>query len=382
MQSDHLHFLLPFALPPAEDATAIFSSWPAFEGSALKKLLARATQGATPGESAAGTDFQRTLPHERWAAQAFGAITAQAEDDTPLAPYMLLADGGDPGDAVWACIEPVHVRIARDHLVLIDPGELALPDADAAVLLAIARPLIEELGVRLVAPLPVRWYVSSPTLGALATASPLRAAGRNIEIWLPRDAAGGPRSRTWLQLQNEVQMAWFEHPLNLAREARGLASANSIWLHAQGARQPLRKPFARVFSRSPALRGLGLASGARTGAPPADLAALAGAAAFDSDNVLGKAGAANDAVDELPTLIEIDTLTTPFIQQDWHGWLAALDALERDWLAPALEALKSGAVRRLALTLCADTAFTTLTTTRADLRKFWRRGSLADLLVA
>ncbi|MFP3617443.1 regulator, partial [Paraburkholderia sp. SIMBA_050] len=75
-------------------------------------------------------------------------------DEAPLAPYMLLADGGDPGTQAWACVEPVHVQIAHDHLVLVDPASLALDDGDAAALLAVARPLIEELGVRLEAPQP------------------------------------------------------------------------------------------------------------------------------------------------------------------------------------------------------------------------------------
>ncbi|MFP3649143.1 regulator, partial [Paraburkholderia sp. SIMBA_054] len=77
-----------------------------------------------------------------------------------LAPYMLRADGGDPGDATWACVQPVHVRIAHDHLVLIDPASLELSDEEASALLAVARPLIEELGVRIEAPNPTRWYLS------------------------------------------------------------------------------------------------------------------------------------------------------------------------------------------------------------------------------
>ncbi|MEK6425725.1 MAG: regulator, partial [Burkholderia gladioli] len=134
-----LHFLLPFALPSAADAA---SSLRDLASPALSALLARARLV----ERTAGEDFQRTLPHERWLAQRFGAIDGQT-DDAPLAPYMLLADGGTPGDAPWACVEPVHVQIATDHLVLIDPSSLELADADAAALLAVARPLIEELGV-------------------------------------------------------------------------------------------------------------------------------------------------------------------------------------------------------------------------------------------
>ncbi|WP_257756785.1 regulator [Burkholderia glumae] len=357
-----LHFLLPFALPRAADAAA---SLPDLASPALAALLARAHLV----EHMPGEDFQRTLPHERWLAARFGAIDGDAADEAPLAPYMLLADGGTPGDTPWACVQPVHVQIATDHLVLIDPTALALPEAEAATLLAVARPLVEELGVRLQAPDPRRWYLSSQALAALAGAAPLRASGRNIEIWLPHEAKTGERSRLWMKLQNEVQMAWFGHPVNEAREARGQFSANSIWFHGQGTLRPVTSPFARVLSSASATRGLALAGRVPAAAPPAAFGALE--AAGMAPDISGGDGRA--------TLIELDTLTVPFIQQDWHGWRAALDELERDWFAPALAALRTGGLHELALTLCGDTSSTTLAVTRGALRKFWRRRTLASL---
>ncbi len=359
-----LHFLLPFVLPSAADAAA---SLPDLASPALAALLARARLV----EHTLGEDFQRTLPHERWLAAQFGAIDARDTDDAPLAPYMLLADGGVPGDTPWACVQPVHVRIATDHLVLIDPSVLELPAGEAATLLEVARPLIEELGVQLQAPDPRRWYLSSPALAELAGAAPLRASGRNIEIWLPHEAKSGERSRLWMKLQNEVQMAWFEHPVNEAREARGQFGANSIWFHGQGTLRPVQSPFARVLSTAAATRGLALAARTAVAPPPA---------AFTAFGALeGASGAEANPDEARATLVELDALTVPFIQQDWYGWRDALDTLERDWFAPALEALRAGEVRELAFTLCGDTRATTLAVTRGDLRKFWRRRALAAL---
>ncbi|OMG74696.1 regulator [Burkholderia ubonensis] len=352
MHDRRLHFLVPFALPSAADAA---SSLHTLDSPALEKLLSRASLV----ERVAGEDFQRTLPHERWLARQFGAAQGNAADEAPLAPYMLLADGGDPGDQAWACVEPVHVEIAHDHLVLVDPAALELEDGEAAALLAVARPLIEELGVRLEAPRPHRWYLSSEQLRHLAGAAPLRASGRNIEIWLPHEAHTGERSRIWMKLQNEVQMAWFQHPVNEAREARGLPAVNSIWFHAQGALKPVGRPFARVLSTSPAALGLARAARADAGAPPA---------AFD------KLAAADGA-----TLVELSALTTPFIEQDWARWHDALAAMERDWFAPALAALQRGELACVDVTLCGDTGSATLRATRGDLRKFWRRRALASL---
>jgi hypothetical protein len=354
-----LHLLLPFALPSAADAATALHG---LESAALDKLLARATLE----ERVIGEAFQRTLPHERWIARRFGVVTPASErpaDDAPLAPFMLLADGGTPGDASWACIEPVHVRIAHDHLVLIDPETLGVRTEEARALLELARPVIEDLGVTLQAPTPLRWYVSGAALGALAGASPLRATGRNIEIWLPHEARTGERSRAWMKLQNEVQMAWFEQPVNLERESRGLPAINSIWLHGQGALRPVTGSFTHVMSDAAATRGLALASGVTPSLPPESFAALAPRHADGA------------------TLVELNPFSAPFIEQDWARWNASLKALEDAWFAPALRALTDGSLGKLGLTLCGDTGSVTLSVTRADLRKFWRRRPVAALLI-
>ncbi len=352
MHTRRLHFLLPFVLPAAADAQ-LFAH--IMEHSALSAMLARARMA----ERIAGEDFQRTLPHERWLARQFGVVD-HSGDEAPLAPYMLLADGGAPGGAPWACVQPVHIHIASDHLLLINPESLALAKADATALLAIARPLIEELGVRLEAPRPDRWYLSSEQFTSLASAAPLRASGRNIEIWLPHATHTGERSRLWMKLQNEVQMAWFQHPVNEAREARGLPAINSIWFHAQGVLKPVTQPFTRVLANAPAARGLATAAQVLATSLPADFSALSAPA---SDT----------------TLIELDALTTPFIEQDWASWQAAFEALERDWFAPALAALTRREYTQLDFTLCGDTTTVSFTVTRMDLRKFWRRRPIASL---
>lgn len=390
MPADRLHLLVPFALPSAAVASTALAG---LEYPALSKLVARATLD----EQVIGEDFQRTLPHERWVAHAFGAAAPRAtagtgatngtndtrgaaDDEAPLAPWMLLADGGTPGDATWACIQPVHVRIAHDHLVLIDPASLELTDADAAALYAVAKPLIEELGVRVEAPTPQRWYLSSKEFGTLAGASPLRASGRNIEIWLPHEAHSGQRSRAWMKVQNEVQMAWFEHPVNEAREAHGLPAVNSIWFHAQGTLRPVKRAFARVRSDSAATRGLALAAGAALEAAPDTFRTLAASADNAPRNAPESApnGAASE---EAATLVELDPFSAAYIQQDWGRWNAAFAQLERDWFAPALAALQAGELAELGFTLCGDTGSVTLRATRGDLRKFWRRREFASLFI-
>ena len=205
--------------------------------------------------------------------------------------------------------------------------------------------------------------MSGEALGALAGASPLRATGRNIEIWLPHEARTGERSRAWMKLQNEVQMAWFEHPLNVEREARGLPAINSIWLHGQGALRPVTSPFARVMSDAAATRGLALASGVKPSMPPESFASLA-----------------NDGTPRR------DARRTRSVFRAVHrAGLGALERVAEGARSRVVRARAASARRRLArqlgLTLCGDTGSVTLSVTRADLRKFWRRRPIAALFI-
>lgn len=369
MHEPILHFLLPFALPAAAQGGAVLS--------------ARATPGldkivryAALQERIVGEDFQRSLSHEHWLATRYGIAAAHTDDDVPLAPYMMLADGVAPGDARWACVQPVHVQVAHDHLMLIDPETLELDASEADMLLVEARKSVSALGMTLLAPTPRRWYLSGDALGVLIGASPLRAAGRSIDIWLPHEGAPPrPRSRSWMKLQNEIQMAWHEHPANQAREARRELPVNSVWLHGQGAIGMVKRPFGEVFSDACATRGLAIAAKTPAALLPeswADLMALW---------VLAKERkAASTDKRSGPTLIELGALASPFLTQDWGSWLARLADIESAWLTPALQSLEQGALGEIRLTLCSDTGCVTLSLRRFDLKKFWRRRTLPSLL--
>ncbi|MCY0387866.1 regulator [Robbsia sp. Bb-Pol-6] len=397
MHEPTLHFLLPFALPAAQEGAAVL---PARATPGLDQLVRRATlRERVPGE-----DFQRSLPHEQWLAARHG-IAVPDGGDTPLAPYMLLADGGAPGRATWACLQPAHVAVTHDHLVLLDPDTLALDDADARALIAQAQASFDERGLTLVAPTPLRWYVSGDALRELDGAAPLRAIGRSIDIWLPLARATGARSRPWMSLQNEIQMAWHEHPVNEARERRGQLAVNTVWLHGQGAlaepdgpahpardassdassEPALARAFDTLYSDACATRGLGLATRAGVAPLPPTFAALltgmTGAAATRASARPGDGPVPRPADPRaLPILIEIGGLAAAFVNQDWGDWLARLADIDAQWFTPALQALRDGRVGRLHLTLGSDTGTVTLTVTRGDLKKFWRRRTLLSLL--
>jgi hypothetical protein len=344
MDTPALHFLLPFALPASAHFPALLAG---LELPALEKLLAR---GVPSAQDVPEDPFVPTLPHERWLSDAFGLPGVPAR--APLAPFMLLEDSGSLDTRYWYCAQPAHIHIATDHLVLTDPAELSLSPEESAALFATAHALFADAGGELIAPRSDRWYLSAPALGELLTASPGRAAGRNVDIWLPQ----GKAELTWRKWQNEVQMAWYDHPANQAREARRLPPVNALWLYAGGQRiaaPRLNRPCVTVLSDDPATRGLATHLQIALHATRAGLAAANGR-----------------------TVVQIDTLTDHFLREDWARWRDALVEIDRTWLAPALERVARGQAREVALTLCGDFHSVTIRSRGVDLRKFWRRQSL------
>src|SRR5690606_4093503 len=90
-----------------------------------------------------------------------------------------------------------------------------------------------------------------------------------------------PEGRPWRRLVNELQMLWFDHPVNQAREARGLRPVNSVWLYGGG------RP-----------------------------AQLSSAPALDTGSLRVVRG-----------------LHGPALVQDWGSWLQELERLDRDEFA-------------------------------------------------
>lgn len=349
----HLTLIVPFSVPPGAGDDAADEVVPGallrqLELPALGKLLTRATPGVRERHGA-GFDptALRSLPHERWLAGRAGLDTEQV----PSAPFMRLADlgGTAPGDpaTAWACLQPVHIHAARDHLVLMDPAQLELGAGEAKALTASLADLLADRGLALETPVPARWYLPVDTFGTLAATPPLRATGRNIDIWLQ----AGSRAREWRRFQNEIQMTWHDHPVNQAREAAGRHTVNSVWLYGQGSLGKVPRLADAIWSNDAFLAGLGLAGGATAHALPARL---------DAAMAPGSAIALLDAAAEA------------HIGQDWGLWIERMQTLDTDWFAPALAALERRELQAVTLVLAGDNHFAEFTVRRGDLRKFWR----------
>jgi hypothetical protein len=289
---------------------------------AAETLIAKGRRGTADYESA-----------EAWLCARFGVARQR---DWPVAPYGLLGDGGAPGDHYWLRADPVQLIVDRDRLVLGDVVRLARGEAES---------LVEALNAHFAAELvvypmrPERWYARLPRAPDLATVAPARARGASVEPNLP----GGADAGRFRALANEAQMLLHAHPVNAAREARGEPTVNSLWLWGGGAIARSSRPgFRQVLADDPLARGLAQAAGIAAAPLPGDAA-----------------GWLAHAPGEGVVLAVLDE--------------RAPAELERDWLAPLLEALRASRIGMVTLHLPGEASVLEVETVRADLRHFWRR---------
>ena len=227
----------------------------------------------------------------------------------PIAALSRQAEVGDAAGACWLRADPVWLRPDINGVRLLAHGEaLALTRADCDELLPALRPLFGDAGFELDAPHPARWYLRLPKEAKVPVFSdPGDALGEDVFDHLDTS----PEGRRWRTLASEAQITLHNHPLNARRVARGLAPVNALWFWGGG--------------RLPA---------ATAGDGPA------GYSGDDTARALASAGGRGE---ELPAAFTGE----PGVY-DLEG-TRDLAWIENEWLAPALEALRTGRIAALRL---------------------------------
>ena len=217
-----MHLIIPYASGLSDACLAAQAS---LKLPHLQKLLDR----CHPSPPDAGDALSLSPPHERALARALGLGLADGQiawAALRAREHPQLPDGG-----AWAFITLCHWQVHTHHIAM---SHLPLPEltqAESAALLAAMRPYFEEDGIALFDDQPGRWLAQAEVFADLASAAPDRVAGRNLAHWMPGSVKAAPLRR----LQNEMQMLLYTHPVNDARQARGVAPVNSFWLSGTGA---------------------------------------------------------------------------------------------------------------------------------------------------
>lgn len=280
---------------------------------------------------------------EAWLCDAFG-VSNQA-----IAPVTLLADGMVPGEACWMRADPVHVRMQREQMIL--QPDVPLNADEAALLCSSLNAYFAAEGLRFSAPHPQRWYLRLETAPDMTTSPLAQAAGRNVHAYLPR----GRDALRWHSMFNEIQMLFFEHPVNQAREARGELPINSVWLWGGGsAAQGLMQTFTRVVGDSPLATAFAQAAGIPHAALPDDLNR------FSEDN-------------DGNVLIVWEGLRRALQQGDLTAWRDSVLRLEQSCAALLRDALRAGRITQLSLDGLGEGIASSFVLTRSASWKLWRQ---------
>ncbi|MBS0200754.1 MAG: phosphoglycerate mutase [Proteobacteria bacterium] len=229
-----------------------------------------------------------------------------------LAALARQQECGDAGSSAWLRADPVHVRPDINGARLLGWGDgLQLSAEDSAAFVAALQPLFGDAGFALDVTSPDRWYLRMEAGSPLPEfRDPAEALGTD----LGDDIDTTPQHRRWRTLESEVQVVLHNHPVNQQCARRGLPPVNSVWCWGGGV---LPQSVERVdgwtlASRDPSVRILAAASGGG---------------------------------DELPSAWTLPERDTAF---DLHR-VVKPEAVIKDWLVPATEALRQGKLRLLML---------------------------------
>lgn len=330
----HCTLLIPDLLPPRELGGEAFAG---LRTAALSELLALGEVKTTSA-----------IPREDWLCDCFD-VTAQ--QDRPLAAILLQADGGEPAHDYWLCADPVQLRVDRNRLII--AGRIADFSAEETRAIIAALNLhFSADGLEFCALAPDRWYVRAPQVPQLVTTPLAQALNQSVKHHLPR----GADALAWHRVMNEAQMILHGHPVTAAREARGASVANSIWLSGGGALPAIARPACTAtWGGGPLLHALAASAGiAHAGLPVSGSAWLEQAPAGHH-------------------LLAIDAAADALREYGLAAWREVIMAVDEEWLRPLLNALRAGRLEEIVIVACNCDALLAATTTRAQLRRFWRR---------
>jgi hypothetical protein len=345
---NHLDILLPYSLVPEQMARDVLR---ACETPSLGMLLSRAKVSVAPRPY---SGFARALPHEFWIASHLGLIqdpVKELHQSPSIAAALMASHGVSQRSGTWFVVQPASFEVGMSHVSLTAIEQLALTDDESKALFEAARPYVEESGRTLVYGSPSAWFLRADDWADFVTSTPGTALGRNIDIWLPE----GQQSRAWRRLHNEVQMLWHNHPVNDARAERGAKAANALWLWGQ----------------SSAIAALPT----HTYDVVCNLTDWMSGVAKHTINIAN--ATALLATPHQRALVLLDQLIGPILSEEWGMWLHEMQTLETDWFAPILSALQTGQLGSVRFILTGTETIAEYMITRASLRKFWVKPTLA-----
>jgi hypothetical protein len=332
----HLTLFIPDLLPPAGAEAVIADGNTA---PVLRRMFGRGGLQRFPA-----------IDSEVWLCQAF---EVEQREDWPVAALTAAVDGIDIGPDYWLRADPVYLQLQRHGTRVLAAPALTLSDDETAALTTALNTHFSADGITLDAPHPTRWYIRQTEATGVTAPTLAATAGKS----LPPTPLTGSRASHWHRILTEAQMVLHEHPVNQAREARGLPVVNSLLLWG-GGRKPTvpGRHFTDVWSDDPLASALAVQSGADSHAAPSSAALWFGARP--------KTGGRH--------LLTLDRAHQAMRYGGPDAWLKTINTLEEMWFGALLRAL-SGPLEELVIVASGPDSCLRCTLRPADHLKFWRR---------
>lgn len=260
-------------------------------------------------------------------------LAAFGVDSTPgIAAFAALGDDIATGTQGWLFAEPAHLQANRGTLNVFPSSHLEVAAREATQLIDALNANFADRGLTFYCGTSGNWYVCC-AVDELPQTTPIREAQRGAS---PEKLPQSRGKLSWKAIQNEAQMLFFSHAVNVAREAEGKLTINGLWFWGEGAIPATAvgwKPgIGAVFGDTPLARGL--ARWAHAQFTPLSHATMADTASHADHNVL-----------------LINALAIPHDRGDANAWRDAAVRLEAHIFGPLLASLRAGAIDEVVLTL-------------------------------
>lgn len=126
----------------------------------------------------------------------------------------------------WYRLSLVHWHAGRDRVHLIPLTSETITPLESLQLIEVIKPWFNELGWQIYDSSPQEYFIQTKEPFDYISPSLEVASSEQLEHFLPQ----GKNLKNWQTLLTEIQMIWFNHPVNEARKTAGLPTINSVWL--------------------------------------------------------------------------------------------------------------------------------------------------------
>jgi hypothetical protein len=221
-----MHYVVPyFCIDDPAAREALLAQAPASLTEWLADAYCVTANNNGSGEQDYASGYEYFLAHCLGEAAADGVF-----------PHAALARhwAGLNAQGAWGELRLVHWQVRREDIVLHPQFDLQVTQAEHSAIEQSIAPLLAEDGFTLHMQMPGVWHIAGTDLEHLQTATPARAAGRDMRSFLPKSQHDAKAAQKWRRIANEMQMLLYNHPVNDAREATGILSLNAVWLSGCG----------------------------------------------------------------------------------------------------------------------------------------------------